>query len=76
VSPDPIAFPVPGTDAPSRAIRLYVVAGAQAPTRGGQQGQAQRGVDIGAMAEPPAEEALNEGEPAAEAPASEAPAAA
>jgi small subunit ribosomal protein S2 len=65
VSPDGIAFPVPGNDDASRAIRLYVDAVAQAATRGGQQGQAQRGVDIGAMAEPPAEEALNEGEPAA-----------
>jgi small subunit ribosomal protein S2 len=75
VSPDGIAFPVPGNDDASRAIRLYVDAVAQAATRGGQQGQAQRGVDIGAMAEPPAEEALNEAAPA-EAPAAEAPAAA
>ena len=30
-----------------------------AATRGGQQGQANRGVDIGAMSEPPAEEALS-----------------
>src|SRR5690242_21170462 len=65
VSPDGIAFPVPANDDASRAIRLYVDAVAQAATRGGQQGQAQRGVDIGAMAEPPAEEALSEGEPAA-----------
>src|SRR3954464_2018731 len=60
VSPDGIAFPVPGNDDASRAIRLYCDAIATAPTRGGQQGQARRGVDIGAMAEPPAEEALSE----------------
>jgi small subunit ribosomal protein S2 len=75
VSPDGIAFPVPGNDDASRAIRLYVDAVATAATRGGHQGQAQRGVDIGAMAEPPAEEALSEAAPA-EAPAAEAPAAA
>ncbi len=65
VSPDGIAFPVPGNDDASRAIRLYVDAVATAATRGGQQGQAQRGADIGAMEEPPAEEALSDGEPAA-----------
>ncbi|MFD1611939.1 30S ribosomal protein S2 [Sphingomonas tabacisoli] len=58
VSPDGIAFPVPGNDDASRAIRLYCDAIAQAATRGGQQGQAARGRDIGAMDEPPAEEAL------------------
>jgi small subunit ribosomal protein S2 len=63
VSPDGIAFPVPGNDDASRAIRLYCDAIAQAATRGGQSGAAQRGMDIGAMDEPPAEEAL--GEPAA-----------
>jgi small subunit ribosomal protein S2 len=62
VSPDGIAFPVPGNDDASRAIRLYCDAVSQAATRGGQQGQAQRGADIGAMDEPPAEEALSEGE--------------
>jgi small subunit ribosomal protein S2 len=72
VSPDGIAFPVPGNDDASRAIRLYCDAIAQAATRGGQQGQAQRGVDIGAMAEPPAEAALTEAPAEAEAPVSEA----
>ena len=62
VSPDGIAFPVPGNDDASRAIRLYCDAVALAATRGGQQGQAARGADIGAMVEPPAEEALGEGE--------------
>jgi small subunit ribosomal protein S2 len=62
VSPDGIAFPVPGNDDASRAIRLYCEAVAVAATRGGQQGQAARGADIGAMDEPPAEEVLSEGE--------------
>ena len=62
VSPDGIAFPVPGNDDASRAIRLYCDAVAQAASRGGQQGQARQGFDLGAMDEPPAEEALSEGE--------------
>lgn len=58
VSPDGIAFPVPANDDAARAIRLYCEAIAIAATRGNQQQQASRGADIGAMAEPPAEEAL------------------
>jgi len=58
VSPDGIAFPVPANDDASRAIRLYCEAIAIAATRGGQEQQSRRGVDLGAMAEPPAEEAL------------------
>ncbi len=58
VSPDGIAFPVPGNDDASRAIRLYCDAIATAATRGGQQGAASRGVDLGAMDEPPAEAVL------------------
>ena len=59
VSPDGIAFPVPANDDASRAIRLYCEAIAIAATRGGQEQQQRRGVDIGAMAEPPREEALS-----------------
>ncbi|WP_375402876.1 30S ribosomal protein S2 [uncultured Sphingomonas sp.] len=59
VSPDGIAFPVPANDDASRAIRLYCEAIAIAATRGGAESQQRRGVDFGAMAEPPAEEALN-----------------
>ena len=59
VSPDGIAFPVPANDDASRAIRLYCEAIAIAATRGDQQGQRQRGVDLGAMDAPPAEEALD-----------------
>jgi small subunit ribosomal protein S2 len=58
VSPDGIAFPVPANDDASRAIRLYCDALAQAATRGGNEARANRGQDLGAMAEPPAEPAL------------------
>jgi small subunit ribosomal protein S2 len=56
--PSGIAFPVPGNDDASRAIRLYADSVAQAANEG-RTGEAQaRGQDIGAMAEPPAEVAL------------------
>ncbi|MBN8838852.1 MAG: 30S ribosomal protein S2 [Sphingomonadales bacterium] len=58
VSPDGIAFPVPANDDASRAIRLYCEAVAIAATRGNQEQQRRGGVDLGAMAEPVAEEAL------------------
>ena len=58
VSPDGIAFPVPANDDAARAIRLYCDAIAAAASRGGIQGSATRGVDIGAMVEPPAEAVL------------------
>ncbi len=58
VSPDGIAFPVPANDDASRAIRLYCEAIAIAATRGGQQQQQRRGVDFGAMEQPPEEAAL------------------
>jgi small subunit ribosomal protein S2 len=58
VSPDGIAFPVPGNDDASRAIRLYCEAVAQAATRGGNEGASKRGVDLGAMVEPPVEAAV------------------
>ena len=46
------------TTTPAARIRLYCEAIAIAATRGGQEQQQRRGVDIGAMDEPPAEEAL------------------
>ena len=56
--PSSIAFPVPGNDDASRAIRLYTDAIAQAVNEG-RTGEAQsKGQDIGAMAEPPVEVAL------------------
>jgi small subunit ribosomal protein S2 len=59
-SPQGIAFPVPGNDDASRAIRLYCDAIADAALAGKSGGAAARGEDIGAMAEPPAEPALAE----------------
>ena len=59
VSPDGIAFPVPANDDASRAIRLYCEAIAIAATRGGAEQQRRSGADIGAMAEPPREDALS-----------------
>nr|MBA3897487.1 30S ribosomal protein S2 [Sphingomonadaceae bacterium] len=63
VSPDGIAFPIPANDDASRAIRLYCDAIGAAATRGNQSGAAARGVDLGAMDEPPAEAVLAETEP-------------
>ena len=57
-SPNGIAFPVPGNDDASRAIRLYCDAIADAALAGKSGGQAARGMDIGAMDEPPVEAAL------------------
>ena len=57
-NPQGIAFPVPGNDDASRAIRLYCEAIANAVATGKSGGAAARGEDIGAMAEPPAEAAL------------------
>ena len=58
VSPDGIAFPIPANDDAARAIRLYCESIGAAATRGGQSGASARGVDIGAMDEPPVETAL------------------
>ncbi|HVF37961.1 MAG TPA: 30S ribosomal protein S2 [Sphingomicrobium sp.] len=57
-NPQGIAFPVPGNDDASRAIRLYCEAVANAASAGKSGGAAARGEDIGAMAEPPAEVVL------------------
>ena len=59
-NPQGIAFPVPGNDDASRAIRLYCDAVADAVLAGKQGGAAARGADLGAMDEPPAEAALAE----------------
>ncbi|NLR39059.1 30S ribosomal protein S2 [Novosphingobium sp. ERW19] len=60
VSPDGIAFPVPANDDASRAIRLYCEAVAAAATKGGRDAAIASGADLGAMAEPQAEEATAE----------------
>jgi small subunit ribosomal protein S2 len=57
-NPQGIAFPVPGNDDASRAIRLYTEAVANAANAGKAGGAQARGEDIGEMAEPPAEAAL------------------
>ncbi|WP_144096563.1 30S ribosomal protein S2 [Croceicoccus sediminis] len=57
VDPSGIAFPVPGNDDASRAVRLYCDAIADAARKGGNKGVADSGVDVGAMEEPAAEEA-------------------
>jgi small subunit ribosomal protein S2 len=59
VSPDGIAFPVPGNDDAARAIRLYCDAIASAVIAGNQGGRAARGEDLGAAVDAPVEEALS-----------------
>ncbi|MGB3796659.1 MAG: 30S ribosomal protein S2 [Alteraurantiacibacter sp.] len=67
VDPSGIAFPIPGNDDASRAVRLYCDAIAKAASTGSTEGVVDSGADIGAMDAPPAEAAV------AEAPAEEAP---
>ena len=55
VDPSGIAFPIPGNDDASRAVRLYCDAVARAATKGGGEAVVDSGVDIGAMDLPPAE---------------------
>ena len=55
VDPSGIAFPIPGNDDASRAVRLYCEAVAQAARAGKGGAQADSGNDVGGMAEPPAE---------------------
>jgi small subunit ribosomal protein S2 len=58
VSPDGIAFPIPANDDASRAIRLYCDAIAAAAKKGGREAVVDSGIDIGALDEPVAEEAV------------------
>jgi small subunit ribosomal protein S2 len=55
VDPSGIAFPIPGNDDASRAVRLYCDAIAEAASTGKGEGVVDSGRDIGAMDEPPAE---------------------
>jgi small subunit ribosomal protein S2 len=67
VDPNGIAFPIPGNDDASRAVRLYCDAVAQAAMSGRGEGVVDSGADFGAMAEPPVEpSAQPAAEPAAE----------
>ena len=72
VNPHGIAFPVPGNDDASRAIRLYCDAVREAATKGGRANMAASGMDMGALDEPVEEPALVEEAPVAEAPVAEA----
>ena len=55
VDPSNIAFPVPGNDDASRAVRLYCDAIGAAATAGKGGAVADSGADVGAMDTPPAE---------------------
>ncbi len=66
VDPSGISFPVPANDDASRAIRLYCDAIATAAQKGGREAVVQSGADIGAMAEPLAEEPVVTEAPVAE----------
>ncbi len=66
VDPNGIAFPVPGNDDASRAVRLYCDAVSQAAMQGRNEGVVDSGADIGAMDAPPVEEAVAEEAAAAE----------
>ncbi|MCB2067114.1 MAG: 30S ribosomal protein S2, partial [Erythrobacter sp.] len=60
VDPSGIAFPVPGNDDASRAVRLYCDAVAKAASTGRNEGVVDSGADIGAMDAPPAEAVAEE----------------
>jgi len=62
VNPHGIAFPVPGNDDASRAVRLYCDAVCAAATKGGQGAMSDSGVDMGAL-DAPAPEAAAEAAP-------------
>jgi small subunit ribosomal protein S2 len=76
VDPSGIAFPIPGNDDASRAVRLYCDAVAQAATTGRNEGVVDSGADVGALDMPPAEEAVVAEAPAEEPAAEAEPAAA
>jgi small subunit ribosomal protein S2 len=60
VDPQGIAFPIPGNDDASRAIRLYCDAVSEAARKGGQEAIVDSGADIGALEEPVAEAAVEQ----------------
>lgn len=55
--PTGIAFPIPGNDDAARAVRLYCEAVAAAARSGRGEGIQDSGQDVGAMEQPPVEEA-------------------
>lgn len=66
VDPNGIAFPVPGNDDASRAVRLYCDAVAQAATTGRNEGVVDSGADVGELDTPPEETVAVAEEPVAE----------
>jgi small subunit ribosomal protein S2 len=66
--PDGITFPIPGNDDAGRAVALYCDLVARAAIDGISRAQGDKGIDVGAAEEAPAEVAL-EGEAFPEAPA-------
>lgn len=73
VDPSHIAFPVPGNDDASRAVRLYCQAIGEAAMAGKGKFQADVSSDFGAMVEPPVEAVAVEAPVAEEAPVAAAP---
>lgn len=67
-NPQGIAFPIPGNDDASRAIKLYVDLIAEAILDGKQQEQVRKGRDLGEMEKPPLEAVATPVEAAADAP--------
>ena len=59
-NPEGIAFPIPGNDDASRAVRLYCDAIAAAASKGHTEGVVDSGADFGAMEQPPEEAAVTE----------------
>ncbi len=64
VDPEGIAFPIPGNDDAARAVRLYCDAIGDAAVAGRGGAVADSGEDVGAMEQPPAEQATSEAETA------------
>ncbi len=75
VDPSGIAFPVPGNDDASRAVRLYCQAICEAALAGKGKFQADVSSDFGAMAEPPAEAVVEDVAEAVVEPVDDVPAA-
>ena len=73
-SPDGVDYIIPGNDDAARAIALYCDLAARAALDGMSAQLGAAGVDLGAMEEAPAEEALTEEAPASETAAEAAPA--
>jgi small subunit ribosomal protein S2 len=65
VDPSGIAFPIPGNDDASRAVRLYCESIAQAASTGRTEGVVDSGADVGALDAPPEEAIAAEEAPVA-----------